>query len=124
MVNIIHRYFAGDQLLLEEIEANATSNHPVAKMARASLPVDDLEEKKRKLAMEEAELQNKKAVTQSTRIANISSFASLMDRLNPNWTSDDRLVMQTQDLLKNTMFNTGGQGLIENGEAVDTTPSL
>ena len=38
MVNVIHRYFAGDKSLLDEIEANARSDHPMAQMARESLP--------------------------------------------------------------------------------------
>lgn len=34
---IIRRHFAGDQSLHDEIDANATSSHPVAQMARESL---------------------------------------------------------------------------------------
>ena len=55
MVGIIHRYYAGDKSLLEEIEANAKSDHPLAQMARETLPVDgagELEERKRKLELE------------------------------------------------------------------------
>ena len=117
MAGIIHRYFAGDKSLLGEIEANAASDHPMAQMARDSLPShEELEDKKRKREMEDAELQNKKTVTQNMRISNITSFTTLMDKLSPNWTKDDRLVMQTQDLLKNTMFNNTDQKSIANGE--------
>jgi len=99
MVGIIHRYFAGDKSILKEIEANAKSNHPIAQMARDSLPArDDLDEKKRRRAMEDADLQGK-------RIANISAFTTLMTTLDPDWTNDTRLVLQTQDLLKSTVFN-------------------
>ena len=55
MVGIIHRYYAGDKSLLEEIEANAKSDHPLAQMARETLPVDgaeELEERKRKRELE------------------------------------------------------------------------
>ena len=37
MASIIVRYFAGDKTLIEEITANAMSDHPVAQMARDSL---------------------------------------------------------------------------------------
>ena len=55
MVGIIHRYYPGDKSLLEEIEANAKSDHPLAQMARETLPVDgagELEERKRKRELE------------------------------------------------------------------------
>jgi len=116
MKDIIHRYFAGDKSLLDEIEANAKSDHPMAQMARDSLPVNDkeeLEDRKRKRVREDAEVQK-------LRINNLSAFSSLMDKLNPSWTQDDRLVMQTQDLLKNTMFNSSmGNARIENGESAE-----
>jgi len=125
MVGIIHRYFAGDRSLLDEVEANARSDHPMAQMARDSLPAndkDELEDKKRKRAIEDAELQNKRAATQSLRLANLTSFTGIMATLNPSWMQDDRLVMQTQDLLKNTMFTNMGHPCIENGVAAELVP--
>ena len=110
MRDILHRYFAGDKSLLEEIEANAKSDHPMAQMARDSLHAghaEELEEKKRKRAIEDAELQSKMAATQSMRVTTLSTFTNLMTTLNPNWTKDTRLVLQTQDLLKSTMFHPG-----------------
>jgi hypothetical protein len=43
MTRVIHRYFAGDPSILKEIEANAASDSPIAKMARSALS-DDAEE--------------------------------------------------------------------------------
>jgi hypothetical protein len=127
IASIIHRYFAGDKSLLDEIEANAQSDHPVARMARESLPVDDKEiqeDRKRRRELEEVELQMKKTDMEQKRISNISAFASLMTILNPTWTQDERLVLQTQDLLKNTMFHsTTAQASITNGELEPITVS-
>ena len=58
MAGILRRYFAGDATLINEIEANAASDSPVAQMARASLAAeggagqvaDDPESRKRKRA--------------------------------------------------------------------------
>ena len=116
MVNIIHRYFAGDKSLLGEIEANAASDHPMAQMAKASLPKDNLElqeDKKRKRIREDAELQR-------VRIANINSFNSLMSFYNPNWVQEDkRLVLQMQDHLKNVFMQPTTQNSITNGESAE-----
>lgn len=40
MVSILTRYYAGDGSLLDEVEANAQSNTPIAQMARASLAAE------------------------------------------------------------------------------------
>jgi hypothetical protein len=40
MVTILSRYYAGDGSLVDEIEANAKSNAPIAQMARASLAAE------------------------------------------------------------------------------------
>ena len=37
--NIIHRYIAGDLTLMQEIQSNAQSTAPVARMARESLGI-------------------------------------------------------------------------------------
>jgi len=46
--NIIKRYMAGDESLKDEIDANAQSSSPLARMARASLQGDGEEERDRK----------------------------------------------------------------------------
>ena len=61
MSKILHRYFAGDQSLLKEIEANAASDSPIAKMARASLPStgghqETMKHKRELLEIEDKEL--------------------------------------------------------------------
>ena len=40
MVNILQKYYAGDDSLTDEIEANAKSDSPIAQMARASLAAE------------------------------------------------------------------------------------
>jgi hypothetical protein len=57
--NIIRRYMAGDGSLVPEIQANATSNSPLAQMARDSLGGDSTEleyNKKRKRELEDLEI--------------------------------------------------------------------
>jgi hypothetical protein len=66
MVSILQRYYAGDDSLMEDIEANAQSTGPVQQLARASLAAEEsdaleLPFKKRRmelqLAREEAEIE-------------------------------------------------------------------
>ena len=96
---IIHSYYAGDKSLLKEIEATATSVNDM----------EAFENRKRKRELEETEILNMRADIEYKKIANISSFVNLMRVLDPNWMQDTELVLQTEDLLKNTMFNPGGQ---------------
>ena len=119
MVSILTRYFAGDPSLLNEIEANALSESPIAQMARASLQVENSElllERKRKREIEEAELHNKK-------LSNVTLFTSTMSLINPNWRDDTRLRLQTEDWLKNVAFNPE-MAAITNGEAAPTSKSI
>ena len=116
MSQIIHRYYAGDKSLMEEIEANAVSENPLAQIARASLPentMEDAESRKRKRVIEDADLQK-------VRIGNINMFNSIMSFYSPNWQNEDqRLVLQMQDHLKNVMLPPTSQGAITNGENSD-----
>jgi len=125
MVNIIHRYFAGDKSLLGEIEANAASDHPVAQMARESLPQDskeDQEDKKRKRELEMIEIQDKRADLELKRINNVAALANVMTALNPDWKKDQRLVVQMQDHLKNVLLQSTAQNSITNGESAELAP--
>jgi len=57
--DVIHRYMAGDPSLAAEIEANAESSDPVNQFARATLG-EDLESKKRRLELEDLEIQERR----------------------------------------------------------------
>ena len=103
MAKILHRYFAGDKSMLEEIEANAASDSPVAQMARASLP----EDRKRKMEFEDTQLH-------ALKIKNIDAFVTVMERINPLWRDDTRLRLKTEDWVKNVAFGTSA---ITNGSA-------
>jgi len=110
--------------LIDEIEANAVSNNPIAQMARASLPVineeETIENRKRKRELEDAEIQQMRTNTEKNRMENIKTFNSLMSFYNPNWQQEDkRLVLQMEDLLKNTMLGSAGQKSITNGETME-----
>lgn len=125
MVKILQRYYAGDGSLTEEIESNAKSTSPIAQLARASMhaspaavvSAEELAEKKRKREIEDTELHCKK-------LGNVKLFADTMALINPRWSEDARLRMQTEDWLKNVAFNSqlaltnggGNGGALANGE--------
>jgi hypothetical protein len=92
--SIIQRYLAGDHTLISEIQANAASSSPVAQMARESLGIVSDEDMLRKRRREDVE----NVAAQQQRVL---AFMDAMDRLDPDWKKDTRLVMQTKDHLKN-----------------------
>lgn len=92
--NIIRRYIAGDHTLISEIRTNAASASPVAQMARASLGIATEEDLARKRRKQDTDIIA--AQQQSVLI-----FMDAMERLDPDWKKDTRLVMQTKDHLKN-----------------------
>lgn len=64
MVNILQRYYAGDESLTDEIAANAQSDAPIHQIARASIaaeyvlmPVQDEESLSRKRRLEDLEIE-------------------------------------------------------------------
>ena len=74
MVSILQRYYAGDDSLLDEVEANAQSSGPIQQMARASLAAESQEEealslpfKKRRMELDLAKIE---AEVEAGRIAN------------------------------------------------------
>lgn len=107
--DIIRRYLGGDKSLIAEINANAASDSPIAQLARASMDApasaatevvsaEDLAERKRRREVEDTELHCKK-------LGNVKLFADTMSLINPRWSEDARLRMQTEDWLKNVAFN-------------------
>ena len=100
--DIIRRYLGGDESLITEIQANAASDSPIAQLARADtptvIPPEEILERKRLREVEDAELQSRK-------LGNVRLFADTMSLINPRWSDDARLRMQTEDWLKNVAFN-------------------
>ncbi len=118
--DIIRRYLAGDHSLIQEIQANAQSASPIAQMARDSLgiiPDADLKLKRRR---ENIELENLQALSVTRKQKNVTDFMEAMERLDPNWKQDTRLVVQTKDLLKNIVL--GPQASITNGQDSQALP--
>ena len=99
MAQILVRYCAGDPSLIQEIEANARSDEPVAQMARESL------EPNWKRKAEELDLRERLSKVKDAEIARINVFASTMDILNPEWKKDTRFRLRVEDLLKNTLLD-------------------
>ncbi len=92
--SIIQRYLAGDHTLISEIQANAASASPVSQMARESLGISTEEDLARKRRKQDAEIV-------ASQQQSVLTFMDAMDRLDPDWKRDTRLVMQTKDHLKN-----------------------
>jgi len=90
---ILTRYFAGDKNLLREIEANAASDAPVNQLARGAMAT--------KTHGVDLEAQTLKKL----KLENVATFVDLMDKLRPAWRTDQRLVLKTEDMLKNSVFD-------------------
>jgi len=108
---ILTSYYAGDVSLLKEIEANAASDAPINQMARASL-----QNKKKGEELEQESLKKMKLENVALSLSNVTTFCNLMGQLRPNWRSDERLLLQTEDWLKNATFGTANA--ITNGNSV------
>jgi hypothetical protein len=117
---IITRYYAGDKSLLKEIEANAESEAPIHKMARAALDNDSDSLMKQKF--DQIELVERVELVKKRKLDNVASFCDLMERLRPDWKSDQRLVLQTEDWVKNAAFTM--PLTIENGPATGVVTNL
>lgn len=102
--DIIKRYLAGDHSLITEIQANAQSSSPIARMARESMNIVSDEELTRKRRREELEIERIHIENQKQSQASITDFINTMQLLDPNWKNDTRLVIQTKDRLKNIVL--------------------
>lgn len=125
-VDIIKRYIAGDHTLVQEIRANAQSSSPVAQMARESLNIEteeDLNRKRRRENLElerlQQEIQDRRAASVGIQQKNMLTFMETMEKLDPDWMDDTRLVMLTKDRLKSISL---GQQSIENGQDKQDDP--
>lgn len=95
MVKIIKNFYTGKESLMDEAYEYVDGDFPLFQEEKAK-EKEIQGEKKRKREVDDIELQSKK-------LANISEFVRLMNSLNPAWKENDRLNMQTQDLLKQAM---------------------
>jgi hypothetical protein len=132
MVSVLQRYYAGDGLLMDEIEANARSAGPIQQMARSSLVTEalpsefdtvDLPFKKRRM---ELAMAREEAEVQALQIANVERKLALEERklehetkliqhvntamgsINAlkDWANvDARTKLQAEDHIKNVLFN-------------------
>jgi len=105
--SVIERYLAGDLSLIQEVEANARSSDVVSKMARESLGIVTDEEVARKRKREELEVERLCLENSERKHAGVVNFMSAMQILDPEWRRDQRLVVQTKDLLANIALGGG-----------------
>ncbi len=133
--DIIRRYLAGDRSLIAEIQANAQSDAPIAQLARAADPSkadskeipteEELAERKRRLEREDLEMRALDADIQHKKLCNVKLFADTMKMLNPFWSDDARLRLQTEDWLKNIAFNSQPLAIANgNSAATDADRSI
>jgi hypothetical protein len=113
--SIIRRYLAGDKSLVKEIEANAESSSPIAKLARATLPdPEDSEARRKRIKREELELvkleheiQHSEQDIREKSIRNMQAFMGLMNTIRPDWMQANAgFRQQTENLIKNIYFPT------------------
>ena len=103
--DIMTKFFAGDESLVDQIRANAESDSPIAQLARASLQdkdPEDPESRRKRIKREDLELAKMEQEVQEKRIHNMTSFMTLMTQIRPDWMQTDaRFRLQTEDMIKN-----------------------
>jgi hypothetical protein len=125
---IIKRYLAGDESLVQEIRANAGSDSMLSKLAREALDADrvetlahkrkleqlEIEERVAALEMKKAETLYRQTETQSQLIETVAKTAELYTHLCPNQIIDERGRVLLKDCVLNSL--TGGRLLTNGGE--------
>ena len=103
MTDILVKYYAGDQDLMEAALANRRSQSPVAVMARAALHADEasLQAQERLSALDA-----QSAHTTGVKLDNVRKFTEVMGRIDPEWVKDARLKLQLADWAKKCAFKT------------------
>ena len=103
MTDILVKYYAGDQDLMEAALANRRSQSPVAVMARAALHADEaLLQAQERLSALDAQ----SAHTTGVKLDNVRKFTEVMGMIDPEWVKDARLKLQLADWAKNCAFKT------------------
>ena len=118
--NIIRRYMAGDETLVDEIRSNAESHAPVAQLARESLDPQaeyqlGYKRKLEQLEIEErmVEIELKRAEVQARHAATLATHSSLYTSLCPGQVMDERGRLLLKDCILNAVSN---QRLLTNGQ--------
>ena len=114
--NVIRRYMAGDATLVDEIEANAQSDSPLAQMARASLlpthfEVDDEHTRKRKaleLAEKEEALEMSRLDRQAKTLKVQKDLMDMYAMVSPDNQLDDRTRLHFKDVIINLSNEAAG----------------
>jgi len=105
----LKRYTAGDESLVDEIQANAQSSAPIAQLAREGTAKKttekNVENGKRKRELENEKFRDMRADVRAKELALVSTFVNTMTTLNPNWKENTQLRMQTEDWLKSIVIN-------------------
>ena len=151
MVKILSRYYAGDDSLTDEIEANAQSASPIAQMARASLAAEqpvqelslDFKRKREELEMcrMEAEIETMRADVEVKRkairaadLANMAAERDLIAKVTANYNEvcqdtviDERARLIFKDSFLNIAMLQGpaaGPALLMDGQVNNKPVSL
>lgn len=131
--NIITRYMAGDETLVQEIQANAESTSPIAELARASLDEEkqhklthkrkleqlELEERIVALEAQKVSTQAKLKEIQAMHVATMAKSTELYTKLCPNQEIDER----GRVLLKDCVLNSITNGLLLTNEGSGAAPA-
>ena len=151
LVSILQRYYAGDDTLTDEIEANAQSASPIAQMARASLAAEqpvqelslDFKRKREELEMcrMEAEIETMRADVEVKRkairaadLANMAAERDLIAKVTANYNEvcqdtviDERARLIFKDSFLNIAMLQGpaaGPALLMDGQVNNKPVSL
>lgn len=121
--DIMTKFFAGDESLVDQIHANASSTSPIAQMARESLGMTQGDDpvavgfKRRREELELLKLEEEiKGMTQSRIITASTELERIRDPTQSNL--DERTRLMIQDALQNSILNTmttGAQATLTNG---------
>ena len=115
MVTILTRYFAGDPSLLQEVEANAVSDSPVAQMARASLASETGVQDSLKRKREELELMKLETDIRCQERESQIALAQHYKALCTDVDMDERAKLIFKDSILNSIMPPG-QARLTNGD--------
>jgi hypothetical protein len=120
MTKILIRYFAGDKSLIQEIEANAQSDAPVAQMARGALAV----EPSRKRSIDDLEIEERMVNVEQQQLKILQDVTNQYTALcNPTMMMDERAKLLLKDRLLNFVVRSQ-PALLAPEAAQDTLPFL
>lgn len=130
MVKILSRYYAGDDSLTEEIQANAQSAAPIAQMARESLAEDvtvpDALSLQHKRKREELELSKLQIEIDCMRGEHLIKLANSYRELCQDTVMDERARLIFKDNFLNMAMlqgpSPGNQALLTNGQPSNNKP--